>query len=31
MSIGGRYAALFALQSNDDVAAGRPAIAGAAE
>ena len=31
MSIGGRYAALFALQSNDDGAAGPPAIAGAAE
>jgi len=31
MSIGGRYAALFALQSIDDGAAGPPAIAGAAE
>jgi len=31
MSIGGRYATLFALQSIDDGAAGPPAIAGAAE
>jgi len=31
MSIGGRYAALFALQSNDDGAPGSPAIAGAAQ
>ncbi len=31
MAMGGRYAALFDLQSNDDGAAGQPAIVGAAE
>ncbi len=31
VAMGGRYAALFDLQSNDDGAAAQPAIVGAAE